>query len=130
MILKLNMTGTFELTGDPQTYKPPRFYRGRVYAPHNKDMKVARRLLEEQAIVQHLGAPLRRSVAVFVVLKFKRPKSHWCKNDPTTMQLKSSAPVRVVKKPDVDNCLKFILDAPGRVHGAAYSLTSWPTTAL
>ena len=124
------MTGTFELAGEPQTYKPPRFYRGRVYAPHNKEMKVARRLLEEQATVQHFGAPLRRSVAVFVVLKFKRPKNHWCKNDPTTMQLKSSAPVRVVKKPDVDNCLKFILDAPGRVRGAAYSLTSWPTTAL
>ena len=47
-----------------------------------------------------------------VILDFKRPKSHWSKNDPATGQLKSSASQHVVKKPDVDNCLKFVLDAP------------------
>ena len=122
-------TGTFELTGAPQTYKPPRFYRGRVYAPHSREMKTARRLLEEQAATQHLAAPIRRAVAVVVTLKFKRAKSHWRKNDPATMQLKPSAPMHVTKKPDVDNCLKFALDAPRSVRGVACSPTSWQTTA-
>ena len=105
--------GTFILPGKPQTYKPPRFFRGRVYAPHKHEMKNARKILSEQASVQRPGAPpLRRAVAVHVTLEFKRPKSHWSKNDPATGQLKSSASWHVVKKPDVDNCLKFVLDAP------------------
>ena len=105
--------GTLILPGKPQTYKPPRFFRGQVYAPHNREMKNARKILSEQASVQRPGAPpLRRAVAVHVTLEFKRPKSHWSKNDPATGQLKSSASWHVVKKPDVDNCLKFVLDAP------------------
>ena len=76
-------------------------------------MKNARKILSEQAAVQRPGAsPLRRAVAVQVTLEFKRPKSHWSRNDPETGQLKSSASWHVVKKPDVDNCLKFVLDAP------------------
>ena len=105
--------GTLILPGKPQTYKPPRFYRGQVYAPHNREMKNARKILSEQASVQRPGSPpLRRAVAVHVTLEFKRPKSHWSKNDPATGQLKRSASQHVVKKPDVDNCLKFVLDAP------------------
>ena len=75
-------------------------------------MKNARKILSEQASVQRPGAPpLRRAVAVHVTLEFKRPKSHWSKNNPETGQLKSSASWHVVKKPDVDNCLKFVQDA-------------------
>ena len=82
--------GTFILPGKPQTYKPPRFFRGQVYAPHNREMKNARKILSEQASVQRPGAPpLRRAVAVHVTLEFKRPKSHWSKNNPETGQLKS-----------------------------------------
>ena len=40
-------------------------------------------------------------------LFFKRPKSHF-KKDGT---LKASAPLEVLKRPDVDNCLKFVLDS-------------------
>ena len=105
--------GTLVLPGKPQTYKPPRFFRGQVYAPHNREKKIAQRILDEQASLQRPGAPpLRQAVKVDVILDFKRPKSHWSKNDPTTGQLKPSASQHVVKKPDVDNCLKFVLDAP------------------
>ena len=105
--------GTLLLPGKPQTYKPPRFFRGQVYAPHNREMKNAKRILDEQASLQRPGAPpLRQAVKVDVILDFKRPKSHWSKNDPATGQLKPSASQHVVKKPDVDNCLKFVLDAP------------------
>ena len=104
--------GTLFLTGKPQTYKPPRFVRGQVYAPHNREKKAAQAVLKEQAEAQLPGAlPLRRAVAVHVTFNFKRAKSHWSKNDPATGRLKSSAPKHVVKKPDVDNCLKFVQDA-------------------
>ena len=76
-------------------------------------MKKAQRTLEEQAGIQRPDAPpIRHAVKVHVTLDFKRPKSHWSKNDPATGQLKPSASRYVVKKPDVDNCLKFVLDAP------------------
>ena len=103
--------GTLFLTGKPQTYKPPRFVRGQIYAPHNREQKAAQGVLKEQAEAQLPGAlPLRRAVALHVTVNFKRAKSHWSKNDPTTGRLKPSAPKHVVKKPDVDNCLKFICD--------------------
>ena len=106
-------TGTLILEGKPQTYKPPRFFRGHVYAPHNREKKNAQRILEEQAGIQRPGAPpIRHAVKVDVTLDFKRPKSHWSKNNPATGQLKPSASQHVTKKPDVDNCLKFVLDAP------------------
>ncbi len=48
-----------------------------------------------------------KAVRVRVRLFFKRPKSHF-KQDGT---LKASAPLDVLKRPDVDNCLKFVLDS-------------------
>ena len=105
--------GTLILPGKPQTYKPLRFFRGQIYAPHSREKKKAQRILDEQATLQRPGAPpLRQAVKVNVILDFKRPKSHWSKNHPATGQLKPSASQHVVKKPDVDNCLKFVLDAP------------------
>ena len=48
-----------------------------------------------------------KAVRVRVRLFFKRPKSHFKKNG----TLKASAPLEVLKRPDVDNCLKFVLDS-------------------
>ena len=82
---QIHEMGTLVLPGKPQTYKPPRFFRGQVYAPHNREKKNAQRILDEQASLQRPGAPpLRQAVKVDVILDFKRPKSHWSKNDPTT----------------------------------------------
>ena len=68
-------------------------------------MKVAKKSLEDQKPV---GPALAgKAVRVHATLHFKRPKSHFKKNG----SLKSSAPKFVLKKPDVDNCLKFILDS-------------------
>ena len=104
--------GTLILPGKPQTYKPLRFFRGQIYAPHSREKKKAQRILDEQATLQRPGAPpLRQAVKVDVILDFKRPKSHWSKNQPATGQLKASASEHVIKKPDVDNCLKFVQDA-------------------
>ena len=48
-----------------------------------------------------------KAVRVRANLYFKRPKSHFKKDG----SLKPSALAYVLKRPDVDNCLKFILDS-------------------
>ena len=94
------------LPGKPKTYKPPRFCRnkaGNVYAPHDKSMKSAREVLAEQTKTP----PLRDvPLVVFIELYFRRPKSHYKKGE-----LRQDAPKYVMKTPDVDNCVKFVLDA-------------------
>jgi Holliday junction resolvase RusA-like endonuclease len=45
-------------------------------------------------------------LVAFIEFYFKRPKTHYKKG-----QLKSDAPQFVLKTPDVDNCVKFALDA-------------------
>ena len=68
-------------------------------------MKQAKKTLVEQKPV---GPALAgKAVRVYATLHFKRPKSHFKKNG----ALKPSAPKFVLKRPDVDNCLKFILDS-------------------
>ena len=94
------------LPGKPKTYKPPRFCRnkgGNVYTLHDKSMKSAREVLTEQTT-----APPLRDVPLiaFIEFFFKRPQSHYKKQ-----QLRTDAPKYVTKTPDVDNCIKFVLDA-------------------
>ena len=48
-----------------------------------------------------------KAVRVKASLHFKRPKSHFKKSG----DLKSNAPKYILKRPDIDKCLKFILDS-------------------
>ena len=94
------------LPGKPQTYKPPRFCRnkgGNVYTLHDKTMKSAREVLAEQT-----KTPPLRDVPLMVLIEFyfRRPKAHFKKGE-----LRTDAPKYVLKTPDVDNCIKFVLDA-------------------
>ncbi len=66
-------------------------------------MKTARAVLAEQ---MELPALREEALTVHIELYFRRPKAHF-KNG----QLKASAPKYVTKMPDVDNCVKFVLDA-------------------
>ena len=68
-------------------------------------MKDARTVLLTQKLPD--PAIAGKAIRVRVRLFFKRPKSHF-KKDGT---LKASAPIDILKRPDVDNCLKFILDS-------------------
>jgi len=99
-------TAFFVLPGKPNSYKPPRFVktkRGNVYAGHNATIKPAREVLADQ-----MKSPALRDVPLvaFIEFYFKRPQTHYKKG-----QLKSDAPQFVLKTPDVDNCVKFVLDA-------------------
>ena len=79
------------LPGKPNTYKPPRFCknkRGNVYAPHNATIKPAREVLANQ-----MRSPPLRDVPLIAIIELLQ------------------APQVVLKTPDVDNCVKFVLDA-------------------
>ena len=91
------------LPGRPKTYKPPRFCKNNVYTLHDKSMKSAKEVLAEQT----KEPPLRDvPLVVLIELYFRRPKIHFKKG-----QLRADAPKYVTKTPDVDNCIKFVLDA-------------------
>ena len=94
------------LPGKPNSYKAPRFVmnkRGNIYAGHHKTIKSAREVLAEQ-----MKAPALRDVPLIAYIEFylKRPQTHYKKGE-----LKSDAPKFMMKTPDVDNCVKFVLDA-------------------
>ena len=72
---------------------------------HTKEMKEAKKIVEKQKPVGPAVAGM--AIRVHATLHFKRPKSHFKKNG----DLKSSAPKYILKRPDIDNCLKFILDS-------------------
>ena len=94
------------LPGKPNSYKAPRFVktkRGNVYAGHKGTMKPAREVLANQM----QSAALRDvPLIAYIEFYFKRPQSHYKKGE-----LKKDAPQFVMMTPDVDNCVKFVLDA-------------------
>ena len=68
-------------------------------------MKGAKKIIQGQKPAG--PAVAGKAVRVEAELYFKRPKIHFKKDG----SLKPSAPMYVLKRPDVDNCLKFILDS-------------------
>ena len=99
-------TAYFSLPGRPKTFKAIRVRHGRnVYAAHTKEMKDAKKIVEKQKPVG--PAVAGKAIRVHASLHFKRPKSQFKSNG----NLKSSAPKYILKRPDIDNCLKFILDS-------------------
>ena len=68
-------------------------------------MKDAKKVLEKQKPVG--PAVAGKAIRVHASLHFKRPKSHFKKSG----NLKPNAPKHILKRPDIDNCLKFILDS-------------------
>ena len=99
-------TAHFSLPGRPKTFKALRVRHGRnVYAVHSKEMKEAKKIVEKQKPVG--PAVAGKAIRVHATLHFKRPKSHFKKSG----DLKPNAPKHILKRPDIDNCLKFILDS-------------------
>ena len=99
-------TACFIIPGRPNTYKSLRVRHGRnVYAIHSKDKKETKKIIAEQ---KPATPPINdKPVEVRASLHFKRPKSHFKTNG----LLKPSAPRHILKRPDIDNCLKYILDS-------------------
>ena len=72
---------------------------------HSKELKEAKKIVEKQKPVG--PAVAGKAIRVHATLHFKRPKSHFKTNG----LLKPNAPRHILKRPDIDNCLKYILDS-------------------
>ena len=86
--------------------KRHRFARGFVYDPSSKDKKIAIQQIKEQ----FTGKPYTDALKIKFVFHIKRPKAHWNK-----YSLKKTAPVYHIKRPDVDNFVKFYMDCMNKV---------------
>ena len=97
----------FEVEGNPKPLKRHRSTRsGRCYDPSCADKKVwinkVRDMIPNEAFT---GA-----IEVELHFYFSRPKSHF-RTGRFSNELRQSAPTIHTKKPDIDNCIKFCLDA-------------------
>jgi len=94
------------IPGIPKPQKRHKFGRGFVYDPSKKDKKEFSLLAKEFAPKQ----PLEGDIIVQVWFYMPRPKNH-CRTGKFSGILKDGAPTWHSKRPDIDNLLKFVMDA-------------------
>ena len=95
----------FELQGKPKPLKRHRTTRrGHCYDPSKSDKQ---EWINKAPIPYE---PLTNAIRVELYFYFPRPKSHF-RTGKFSNQLRKSAPTTHIKKPDIDNCIKFCLDA-------------------
>lgn len=97
----------FYINGNPKPLKRHRITRGnRIYDPSSVDkkewMKEAKDFCPE--------IPLDCPITVELEFVMKRPKSHYGTGR-NSGKLKNSSPKEHLKTPDLDNLVKFVLDA-------------------
>lgn len=87
----------------PTAQKRPRVTRFVTYDPSVNDKKD----FLKSVLTQLPKEPLITPIVMRIEFYFKRPKSHFNSKG----ELKKLAPLKYTKKPDIDNLLKFVLDA-------------------
>lgn len=99
------------ISGKPDSKARPRFgKRGRVYDPNKEKTKWVKSILRLYAKGGRLSGP----VFVDFTFVFSRPKSHF-RQGKFSHLLKDAAPNMHTFTPDIDNCIKFYLDAANEV---------------
>ena len=97
--------------GVPKPLKRPRFSRGRVFDPSKQD-KIEFLRMFAQFCPDLVPAPKDTALRISLSFYFPRPKAHF-RTGRYAHLLKDSAPPywNMIKTPDVDNLVKFVLDA-------------------
>tara|TARA_X000001382_G_scaffold103956_1_gene78915 strand:- start:505 stop:894 length:390 start_codon:yes stop_codon:yes gene_type:complete len=90
--------------------KRHRFARGFVYDPSSKDKKIAIQQIKKQ----FTGEPYTDALKISFVFHLKRPKAHF-RTGKYANELKKTAPVYHIKRPDVDNYVKFYMDCMNKL---------------
>lgn len=89
-------------------FPPTAQQRPRVTRQHTYDPSMRDKVEFLKSIMDQLPAtPLTEALVLRITFSFARPKSHF-KRDGTLLRM---APARHTKKPDVDNLIKFVMDA-------------------
>ena len=99
-----------KITGNPIAQKRHRFARGFVYDPSSKDKKQ----VIYQVVEQFKEKPMECPVYIDFTFVCKRPKSHY-RTGKYSKILKHTAPEFMVKKPDIDNQIKFYMDCMNKI---------------
>mgnify|MGYP001222990834 CR=1 FL=1 len=106
----MNILTEFVVFGEPNAQKRHRHAsRGKfvqTYDPSKDDKADFRIVAQQKAPAQPFSKPL----FVEIVCYFSRPKSHYGSGKNADV-LKPSVPFHHTKKPDADNCAKFVFDA-------------------
>ena len=96
--------------GNPCSQKRHRHAkRGRriiTYDPSSEDKKA----FKAKVLEQIKGKPLKKPLALSVCFFIKRPKKHY-RTGKFSHILKKYSPMLCIQKPDIDNLIKFVLDA-------------------
>ena len=90
--------------------KRHRFARGFVYDPSSKDKKIAILQIKKQ----FTGEPYTDALKIKFVFHIKGPKAHF-RTGKYANELKKTAPVYHIKRPDVDNYVKFYMDCMNKL---------------
>lgn len=96
------------IKGKPIAKARPKFYRrGKHVGTYNPQESEEGRWLWEakQQITECFDGPIK----VYIEFYFSRPKSHYGTGQNKDV-LKMSSPKYHLQKPDIDNCVKFVLD--------------------
>jgi Holliday junction resolvase RusA-like endonuclease len=110
----------FKIRGNPRPLVRHRTGRGFMYNPSAGLQESFRNeVLKIISAHKQLEAPLFREedcLVMSVVLRMKRPKSHFINNKPGPDRLKATAPpITAPTRTDVDNLIKFIMDSMNNI---------------
>jgi len=104
----------FTVFGNPKPQSRPRFFkRGNFVTVYDKD-KVDKTNFAQVASTSAPQFLIEAPIMLNIIFCLQRPKSHYGtgKNEGI---LKSNAPRYHIKKPDVDNLVKFVMDSLNKV---------------
>ena len=101
---------TITIPGNPIAKKRPRFVRRGKFNMTYNAQETEEGLVIVQAMQQMNGVkPICGPVDVFISFRIGRPRSHYGTGKNSNV-VKQSAPEWPIKKPDIDNAVKFYLD--------------------
>ncbi len=118
------------IPGKPVALSRPRLSRARIYCPNGNEIAAFRNAVRQHAVIppnmEASTKPRKAKKAdesavyygVWVIFSMPRPKYHFVNNDDQRrVKLHFSGNRFVGKRPDLDNMVKFVLDA---LNGIAY----------
>jgi len=103
-----------EILGEPRAQARHRhFSRGKfhgTYDPSKEKKETFASIIQREAP----GKPLEGALSLQMVFYMSRPKNHFGSGKKSE-KLKDSAPEYHIKRPDIDNCEKFVMDSMSKI---------------
>ena len=105
----------FEVMGIPQAQKRAKFFRRGKFVQVTDPSAVDKEDFASVALYYAPEETISSEVELTIRFYFPRPKYHYGTGR-RSMIKKPSAPINHSKKPDIDNCIKFVLDSLNKIY--------------